>query len=320
MKNVKIGIVGCGNWGKKILKNLLELNVLYKVFDQNLELLSQIPIPNEFKSKNINNLIDDPEIHGVIISTPPKTHKDIAIKSIENDKHVFIEKPFCLSISEADQIIKTAKKYKKIIFVGHLLHYHNGFIKLKEIINKNKIGRISIIKANRLNFGLIRQDESVIYDLASHDISMILSITKSMPKKVSVNSLFINSKQFPDLVNIVLSFDNNVFAIINSDWMSPYKEHRFSVYGKKGSLIFDDTKCWDKKLCFNPSTIKKNLTINRKQDSFISFKNEQPLKKEIKSFINCIIKNKQPMTNHEEALKVQKVISMIEKQIINKNL
>ena len=107
---------------------------------------------------------------------------------------------------------------------------------LKNTIKLGKIGNLQIIKANRLNFGAIRQKESVLFDLASHDISMILSITEAIPKKVEVNAIFKNSENIADYINVLLYFENDLIAVINSDWISPYKEHRFSVLGSKGSL------------------------------------------------------------------------------------
>ena len=155
---------------------------------------------------------------------------------------------------------------------------------MKEKIKLGKIGNLKIIKANRLNFGVVRKTESVLYDLASHDLSMILSITNKHPLKVDVNAIFKNSKTIPDYINVVLYFKNNLIAILNVDWISPYKEHRFSVFGSKGSLIFDDTKDWKNKLIFNPSYLNKKNDIVYKPQVPITVKEEEPLKKKLNLF------------------------------------
>ena len=315
MEKIKVGQIGCGNWGKNIARNLVDLNVLHKIWDVDVKSLRLRNINDSLITDNVSEIFNDKMIDCVVISSPASTHKEFAIKAISKNKHVFIEKPFCLSLKDAKTIIRAAKKHNKIIFVGHLLHYHNAFIELKKQLASGSIGNINIIKANRLNFGLIRSTESVIYDLVCHDVSMILSIMQEMPRDIQVNSIFKNSSNLPDIVNIILKFSKNVFAKINADWISPYKEHRFSVLGTNGSMVFDDNKKWGEKLCLNPSYISKGLKIIYKKEKFIKLKEEEPLKKELESFLDCITYNKQPITNHLEALNVQKVLESIDKKL-----
>ena len=315
MKKNMIGIIGCGNWGKNIARNLFELGVLKKIVDVDISFSKIMNFDQSLISKNLNDILNDTEITCVVISTPAITHKEFAIKSLKNNKHIFVEKPFCLSTQDAKQIINEANRCNKKIFVGHLLQYHNGFIELKKQIKSGLIGDLKILKSNRLNFGSIRSNESVLYDLASHDISMILSITNEMPINVRVNAIFKNSKTFPDIINIILKFKNNIHAIINADWISPYKEHRFSALGSEGGLIFDDSKNWNEKLTLNPSVIKKDLSISHKKSKFIKLIEKEPLKAELESLIDCIENNKEPLTNYSEALNVQKVMEIIDMKL-----
>ena len=144
---------------------------------------------------------------------------------------------------------------------------------------------------------------------------MILSITETMPKKVEVNGIFNNSKINADYINVILYFENDLTAVINSDWISPYKEHRFSVLGSKGSLIFDDTKDWPEKLIYNPSLINDNKKITYKPEIAIHIKKHEPLKQEIKAFLQSVENKETPLTNIEEALNVQIVLNMIEEKL-----
>ena len=315
MDKINIGLIGLGNWGKNIARNLQELGALSKIFDINLNENNLNNFESSLICKNIDEIIKDQKIHAVIISSPAKTHKEIAIRALENNKHIFVEKPFCLSVKEAQEIIEKSKNYKKKVFVGHLLHYHNGFSKLKDEIKSGLIGNIEIIKANRLNFGTIRKDESVLYDLSSHDLSMIISLINETPKDIQVNTIFKNSKSHPDIINAILTFKNNVYAHLNSDWISPYKEHRFSVLGSKGSLIFDDNQDWGKKLCFNPSIIDKNFKIKYRENHYINLIQEEPLKKEMICFLSSIKNDELPITNCMEALTVQKIMENIDRKI-----
>ncbi len=309
----KVGMIGLGNWGKNIYRNLEKLDVLEKIYDINTENLNNTVTSKKKIANNADEIILSGDIDSIVIASPADSHKHYIIKSLLNHKNVFVEKPLCLSLKDALEIKRLSLEADKIVFVGHLLHYHNGFDELKKTIKLGKIGDLKIIKANRLNFGAIRQTESVLFDLASHDISMILSITEVMPKKVEVNAIFNNSKQIADYINVILYFENDLIAVINSDWISPYKEHRFSVLGSKGSLIFDDSKDWSNKLIINPSYVNKEKKIIYKPEKAMAVLNEEPLKKEIETFLQCIKKTHKPITDIDEAINVQIVLDMIDK-------
>ena len=257
----------------------------------------------------------DKNINAVVIASSADTHIDIAKKALINNKDVLIEKPFCLSLSDAKSISNLALEKNKILMVGHLLNYHNAFTKMKDLINEGKIGSIKNIRAHRLALGAVRSNESVVYDLAAHDISMILSITKNLPNNLQVQSIHHNSNLGPDAISVRLSFNEGITALINCDWMCPYKEHKFSVIGTNGSLIFDDTRDWSNKLIFNPSIINQDNSIDFYPLEKIYVDENEPLKNELQKFIDSIQTRKNPLTDHKEALKVQTVMEMIDKKL-----
>ena len=315
MYTSKVGLIGLGQWGKNIYRNLETFNVIEKVYDHNLKNLSQFVTNKSKIAKNPDDLILAKNIDSIFIASPASTHKEYIIRSLLNNKNVFVEKPLCLSLDESYEIKRIASQMNKIVFVGHLLQYHNAFNKLKKNVQSGKIGDLKIIKSNRLNFGCIRDEESVLYDLTSHDISMILSIMKKLPTKVEVNAIFKCSKTIADFINIILHFEKDIIAIVNSDWISPFKEHRFSVLGSNGSLIFDDVKDWPEKLIYNPSLINENKKITYKPEIPIHTKKHEPLKQEIEAFLQCVENKETPFTNIEEALNVQIVLNMIEEKL-----
>ncbi len=318
MYKSKVGLIGLGQWGKNIYRNLEQFNVIEKVYDNNRDNLLQ-HVNNKSKiAENPNELILSKDIDSIFIASPASTHKEYIIKSLLNNKNVFVEKPLCLSLDESYEIKKIAAEVNKFVFVGHLLQYHNAFIELKDNVQRGKIGNLRIIKANRLNFGAIRNKESVIYDLTSHDISMILSITNMLPTNVEINAIFKSSNNLADYINAILYFDKDIVAIINSDWVSPYKEHRFSVLGTKGSLIFDDVKNWSEKLVYNPSLIDDDKKIDYQPEIPIPLKSHEPLKQEIEAFLKCSYRSETPLTDIQEALNVQIVLNMIEKKLKEK--
>ena len=315
MKKLNIALIGCGNWGKNIARNLHQLGSLACIYDSNKKLSEKLSHEYMLPTFELNKIYEDQNINAIVIASPAITHKDLAIEALKNNKDVFIEKPFCLSLPDAQKLSELATNKNKILMVGHLLNYHNAFIKMKELVKNGKIGVPQNIRANRLALGSIRLEESVIYDLSAHDISMILSITEELPVDVDVQSIHHHNNIGPDAVSVKLSFSKGLTAMINSDWMSPYKEHKFSIIGSKGSLIFNDTKNWSEKLTYNPSFVTSKNLIKSLPIENIKIQENEPLKRELKEFIDCINSRKRPLTDHKEALKVQTVMDMIDKKI-----
>jgi len=314
-RELNIALIGCGNWGKNVARNLHNMESLACIYDIDTRLSKKLSHEYNSPIYDLNQIFKNKNITGVVIASPAITHKDLATQALENDKDVLIEKPFCLSLPDAQKLSLLAINKNKVLMAGHLLNYHNAFIKMKKLIRNGKIGLLQNIRANRLALGAVRSEESVIYDLSAHDISMILSITEELPIDVSVQSIHHNNNIGPDIVSVKLSFSKGVTALINSDWMCPYKEHKFSVIGTKGSLIFDDTKTWPEKLLYNPSFVTSKNSIITAPLKKIKIQENEPLKSELEEFIGCIYSRKSPLTDHKEALKVQKVIDMIEKKI-----
>ncbi|MDC1087614.1 Gfo/Idh/MocA family oxidoreductase, partial [Alphaproteobacteria bacterium] len=187
--------------------------------------------------------------------------------------------------------------------------------KMKKLIHNGLIGDVINIRAHRLALGSIRSSESVTYDLAAHDISMVLSIMQNMPNEIEVQSIHHNNNQGPDAISVKLTFKKGATALINCDWMCPYKEHRFSVIGKTGGLIFNDTEDWPNKLGYNPSFINHDNTITTIPLQKMNVEPNEPLKTELEEFIKCINSRESPLTDNIEAVNVQTVMEMIEEKL-----
>ena len=314
-KKLNIALIGCGNWGKNIARNLHEIGALGCIYDTDQSLSQKFCHDFNLPSYTINDIFKNENIQALVIASSAKTHKDLAEEALINNKHVLIEKPFCLSLSDANTLSELAIKKNRVLMVGHLLNYHNAFIKMKNLIKEGKIGKTKNIRAHRLALGAIRSHESVVYDLAAHDISMILAIMQELPVEINAHSIHHNSNIGPDAISIKLSFRTGTTALINCDWMCPYKEHKFSVIGSKGSLIFDDIQGWSKKLHYNPSSINSDNSIDILPIEKIILKESEPLKNELKEFISCIQARKKPLTDHQESVNVQNVMQMIEKEL-----
>ncbi len=314
-KKLNIALIGCGSWGKNIARNLHQIGALACIYDSDQNLLKKLNQDFKLNNYTINDIFRNENIQALVIASSAKTHRDIAEEALKNNKDVLIEKPFCLSLSDATTLSKLAIKKNKILMVGHLLNYHNAFTKMKDLIREGKIGETKNIRAHRFALGAIRSHESVIFDLAVHDVSMILAIMQELPVGINAHSIHHNSNIGPDAISIKLSFKTGATALINCDWMCPYKEHKFSVIGSEGSLIFDDTQEWSKKLYYNPSTINSDNSINLLPIEKISLTENEPLRNELEEFIICIQSRKKPLTDHLEAVNVQNVIQIIEEKL-----
>lgn len=307
-----IAVVGCGHWGKNLVRNFSELDALFSICDPSSEVVNKYATQYNVKKSPFTEIISDPNIKGVVLAVPAHLHASMAIEAMNKNKHVFVEKPLGMNEVEAEAMIATAKKNKVRLMVGHLLQYHPIFKIIREYVGSGKIGEIKYIYSNRLSFGKVRAQEDVIWSFAPHDISMILSLTGQEPEYVSTNATSIFKKNIADIATIHLQFKSGLKSHISVSWLNPYKENKLVVVGQSAMLVFDDIKPWHEKLALYPYEVvsSKNL-INLKNSNFqyIKITEEEPLKKECQHFIDVVEKDIQPLTDGAEGLRVIKVLS-----------
>ena len=169
MQKLKVAVIGCGNWGKNLIRNFSELGVLKYVCDLNPLIANKIAKKYNVETKSLKDILLG-NVNGVVIAAPAEHHSKIVKSSLEAKKHVFVEKPISLNVSEAEELCDLAKLNSKILMVGHLLQYHQAFLKLKELIDKGKLGKLQYIYSNRLNLGKFRSEENILWSFAPHDI------------------------------------------------------------------------------------------------------------------------------------------------------
>ena len=310
---IQVAVVGCGYWGKNLIRNFYELGALNGICDVNTDAVSHFA--NEFSVNNLslNDILSSTDIDAVVVATPANTHAKIAKEILESGKHVFIEKPIALDINDAKAIIKKGKEMNKHIMVGHILNYHPAFIQLSKMIREGSIGEILSINSSRLSWGKVRKEEDVIWSFAPHDISMILSLIKSKPIKTNVQRTFISNNSIADAANIQIQFENKTTANINVSWLSPIKENKLIITGDRGILIFDDIQSWDKKLsfCTLEHCNSDLLTPEKSSFAYIPIIESEPLKQECNHFLSLVANSEdiENITSGEEALKVLEILN-----------
>lgn len=307
-----IAVVGCGHWGKNLVRNFSELGALFSICDPSSEIADQYASQYNVKKSSFTEIINDPNIKGVVLAVPAHLHASMAIEAMNKNKYVFVEKPLGMNEVEAEAMIATAKKNKVRLMVGHLLQYHPIFKTIREYVGKSKIGEINYIYSNRLSFGKVRTEEDVIWSFAPHDISMILSLTGQEPEYVSTNATSILQNNIADTATIHLQFKSGLQSHISVSWLHPYKEHKLVVVGQSAMLVFDDTKSWHEKLAlyaYEVVSSKKLINLQTSNVQYVKVTEEEPLKNECQHFIDVVEKDMQPLTDGTEGLRVLKVLS-----------
>ena len=311
----RIGIIGCGMWGRNLARNLAQLGVLGGVADLVPEHAKSFATEFNVPAMDVATLIEGAGLDGVVIATAAPTHREIACRVLAAGSHVFVEKPLALSLDDAEAIAAAARAAGRQVMVGHLIRYHDAFLALQDQLAAGLVGSVRHVTSNRLAMGRIRATESVIYDLCPHDLSLVLALMGETPHQVSSHGASHVTTGLPDMVSTWLGFSDGRSAVMTTSWMCPYKEHRLTVTGERGSLVFDDTRPWAEKLTFHRDDITPdgpNFVIARAAPMHLPVLESEPLKQEMRAFIACCETGEAPLTDIADGLAVQRVLQTID--------
>jgi UDP-2-acetamido-3-amino-2,3-dideoxy-glucuronate N-acetyltransferase len=311
MSGIKIAVVGAGDWGKNLIRNFAELKTLYSVCDHYMS--SVIPLARKYNIpiNTWEQILANQDITAVVIATQANTHYELAHKALSAGKHVFVEKPMALCSKDAFNLCQLAKQVNRKLMSGHLLQYHPAFTKLKSMIENGALGKLRYIYSNRLNLGKIYPGKDVLWDLAPHDLSMILSLTNTVPVNVTYNSSNCISNSAADFSMLHLEFEKEIKAHVFVSWLNPVKEQKLVVVGDKAMAVFDDLQEWSHKISIYPHRIEwhDNCPVALKEEAeYIDIPPSEPLRNECKHFVDCILHDKQPITDGYESLRILKVL------------
>ena len=319
---VKIGLVGCGMWGRNLARNLAQLGVLAAVADKTDENAAAFAAQFSSRKSDWDAILADANIDGVVIATAAPSHDQLAIAALQAGKHVYVEKPLSLSLTGATSIAKAAQMTGRQVMVGHLIRYHAAFRELQEQISAGAIGKLRHIQANRLAMGRIRNTESVLFDLCPHDLSLILALTGSMPNQTHCAGSSHMTAGVVDYLSGFLGFENGLSAGMQTSWLSPFKEHQLTVTGTAGSMVFDDTKPWPEKLTLYQDSMRLNgeqFIIDRASPVALPVPEAEPLKDEMRAFIAVCETGNPAASDISEALNVQTVLDQMQTALIDTN-
>ena len=313
-----IAVVGCGHWGKNLVRNFSELGALAAICDPDKNLAEKFASEYNVKNLNYEEIINSEFIEGIVLAVPASLHASMAVEAMNAKKHVYVEKPLAMNRDEAEKMIEVANKNRVKLMVGHLLQYHPIFKTIKNLHKSGEIGNISYLYSNRLSFGKVRTQEDVIWSFAPHDISMILSLVNEDVKSVNVDYANIIQENISDIATLHLEFSSGLKSHISISWLHPYKEQKLVVIGELAMVVFDDTKPWKEKLAiykhkYGQYSLKDK--IDKSEVEYLCIPESEPLKNECKHFIDVVNDNLTPYTDGFEGLRVLNVLSAASKSV-----
>jgi len=318
---INFAVVGCGYWGPNLLRNLRLLpDCRVKIVcDTRKDRLAHMKslYPDIDTTDDFDQVVNEDEIDAIVIATPVQFHYEMAQKSLASGKHTFIEKPMASSAAECAKLIKLAESKNLTIMVGHTFIYSPPVRKIKEIVNDDALGDIQYISARRLNLGLFQTDINVTWDLAPHDISIILFVLGKVPLSVNCQGKAHVNPEIEDVTTMTLNFKNNGFATIQSSWLDPNKIREMTFVGSKRMLVYDDLqpneklKIYDKRVETPPfyDTFAEFHYSYHYGDIYSPYlKQYEPLKMECQHFVDCIRSGARPESSGYEGLRVVQIL------------
>ena len=318
--DVRVAVVGCGYWGKNLVRNFAELGVLEALVDAHQPTVEGLIAKHGGRALSFEEVLVDKAIHAVAIAAPAALHYSLAKRALEAGKHVFVEKPLSLEVAEAKELCALAERLDRRLMVGHLLQYHPVFLELKSLVREGKLGRLQYVYSNRLNLGKIRREEDILWSFAPHDLSMILSLVGGEPDKVEAVGGYYLHDAIADVTTTHLSFPGGERAHVFVSWLHPFKEQKLVVVGSEAMAVFDDGEVWERKLLLYPHKVewKDNIPIPVKADALpVTVPQEEPLRQECQHFIDCVRSGATPRTDGREGLRVLSVLARAAESLRN---
>ncbi len=321
---MKLGIIGLGHWGRNHMRIFNELQVFDEIVACDKDRNINPPYKRCRFCSNPQTIFNDPSIENVVIATPAGTHFDFLTQAMNAGKNIFIEKPVVMKAEHRKNILD--RKYDKLIFVGHTFLYNNAVQYVKKYLQKEDIGQIYGIRCKRVHLGLIREDVSVLWDLAPHDISILNYWFGGEPDILSAHGASFLRKDREDIVYATLRYGNIMVSIYLS-WLDTNKERRMEIVGGKEKIVFDDinmqapVKIFKKGVgqSFYNTTFGDYQYLFRNGDIIIpSFDMKEPMKNMCEHFVKCIRGEEQPRPL-DKSLKVSETIEKIEEVMRGKN-
>ncbi|HVE69681.1 MAG TPA: Gfo/Idh/MocA family oxidoreductase [Solirubrobacteraceae bacterium] len=321
---MSVGVAGLGYWGPNLARNFdrlpdAQLRWLCELDDAVLGKVGAAH-PEARRTGDLSDLLDDPELDAVVLATPVPTHADLAVQVLRAGKHCFVEKPLAQSSADAQRAVDAAREAGRLLMVGHLLEYHPGVRKLKELADSGDLGEIRYVYSHRLNLGQLRADENALWSLGAHDVSVVLRLAGEEPTEVHARGESSMTPGVEDVVFCFLRFPSGLAAHLHLSWLDPHKERRFTVVGSQQMATFDDMAL-ERKITvydkgFDESAAGYGEWITRSGDVWSpQIDNTEPLRTECAHFVESVRAGTAPISDGESGLRVVRVLEGLQESL-----
>jgi predicted dehydrogenase len=325
---LRMGVVGLGYWGPNLARNFHSLPDAQLVWccDPSEAARARVApmVPGAQLTDRLEDLLEDESLEAIVLATPVPTHAELAVRVLERGKHCFVEKPLAQSVADAERAVQAAERAGRTLMVGHLLEYHPGIAKLKQLADEGELGDIRYLYGNRLNLGKLRADENALWSLGAHDISVLLHLVDEEPYALSARGECYVHEGVEDVVFCFLRFPSGIAAHLHLSWLDPHKERRFTVVGSKRMATFDDMATEGKLTLYdkgfdrngNYGAASYGEYITRSGDIHSPhISNAEPLRLECEHFVESIRAGTPPRSDGRSGLRVVGVLEQLQSDL-----
>jgi predicted dehydrogenase len=322
VNRIRIGQAGLGYWGPNLARNFDELAELVWLCDLSEENRARFATryPSARMAADFDELLADPELDAVVVATPVVTHYDLTRRALLAGKHVFVEKPMAVQASEADELVAIAEEQGRVLMPGHLLLYHPGVAKLKELVDAGELGDVLYLYGNRQNFGKIRREENALSSLGAHDLSVILHLVGEEPTECwARGESFLGEVE--DVVFCYLRFPSGKVAHMHLSWLDPHKKREMTVVGTKRMVVFDDMELERKITVYDKATERPPESYGewrtRTGDIYCpKIPNDEPLRLEAQHFLDLVAGKGDPLAAARDGAVIVRALEQLQNSLV----
>ncbi|THF56145.1 Gfo/Idh/MocA family protein [Ollibium composti] len=307
----RLAVLGCGYWGSNHIRTLKGLGVLHAVSDLNKARAEGFASEQDCLAIEPEALFSRDDVDAIVLALPPQFHAQMATRAVQAGKDVLVEKPVALTVADAERAVAAAKAAGRIFMVGHVLRFHPAFEKLKSLVDAGELGEVRYIHSHRLGLGKFHTENDALWDLAPHDLSMILAITGTEPIEVRGEGAALLD-HLSDFAHLHMVFPNNLRGHLFTSRLNPYRERRLTVVGTKAMAVFDDVEPWERKLAVYRHAVWQDSghwAFTANEPSYVTVEQGMPLTRELEHFLECIRTRREPATDGEEAIRVLRILT-----------
>ena len=314
VSDVRVGVLGAGRWGRNLVRNLHDLGALAAVADPDPCVRSEISkaYPGIMVASDHRAILASPGVDAALIATPAATHAALAIQALEAGKHVFVEKPFTLTVADAERVVCKAEAAERILMVGHLLLYQPAIVWLRGFLADGRIGAVATLYQDRLNLGTVRTVENSLWSLGVHDLAAILFLVGEEPVRTSTWGQAVVQTGVQDDMHLHMQFRDGVEAHIHNSWLWPERRRRLTVVGTEAMVVYDED---DQAVRLHRRGVNADLTLYDEGIEEVFHGDPEPLRLELAHFLHCVRDGARPRSDGRSAISVIRVLSRADEQM-----